>query len=345
MKQTKSFKGEEKTLDELNRYSSSQLAQELGNHNGVNYSDGIDQTEFELLDDFQSALGSVSYDGDYKDIQEINDLSANQLQNEFGTIEGVDYSDGVNAAEFQKIQQHQESESSADTVTFKGKEYTMHELTNKFTAAEMESEFGSIPGVNLQDGVLDAGDFKAVDDAQAQSGTVLFEDDPISLKDLNEEKKSDLRKEFGHIDGVNVNDGINLEEFKIIQKHQAGKLAHVVDEEQLQTFIDIGVFAPAEIEAIAGEDRKVNGDDYNNFVAMADGADGSRKDGVITTSEIEAWKAKTEDYKEFTPQAYIEWYIECKVSISKGADLLGDYFKIEDNYGSVNAVDYVNNNS
>lgn len=63
---------------------------------------------------------------------------------------------------------------------------------------------------------------------------------------------------------------------------------------------------------------------------------------MLTTAEVEAWKSNTQDFKEFTAQAYVDWFIQAKVDKTQSAELLGDYFKIEDNYGSVNAVDYVN---
>lgn len=343
------FRGEEYTIREFNELIDSQnlttaeLNEELGDFGGnIDFSDGVDQKEFDTIDSSQESLGDVSYGNGKKDLEDLNEKNATQLQQEFGTIAGVDYRDGVNAAEFKIIQDHQESEKTADTVIFKGEEYTMHELINQVPFVELEAEFGSIEGVNLQDGVLDASDFTAVDDAQAQSGTVLFDDDPISLLDLNKETTSDLVAEYGDIEGVDVSNGINLEEFKIIQRHQAGELAHEVDREQLKVFVDIGVFAPAEIEKVTGGDGKVSKEDFEKFLAEADGADGSEKDGVLTTAEVEAWKSNTKDFKEFTAQAYVDWFVQAKVDKTKSADFLGDYFAIEDNYGSVNAVDYVN---
>lgn len=196
------------------------MNEELGDFgSNIDFSDGLDQNEFDTIDSSQENLGDVSYGNGKKDLEELNEKNATQLQQEFGTIAGVDYQDGVNAAEFKIIQEHQESEKTADTVIFKGEEYTMHELINQVPFAELEAEFGSIEGVNLQDSVLDASDFTAVDDAQAQSGTVLFDDKPISLLDLNKETTSDLVAEYGDIEGVDVNNGINLEELKIIQRH------------------------------------------------------------------------------------------------------------------------------
>ena len=214
------YRGEEYTISEFNQLLNSEsldeddLTEELGDFgNDFDISDGFDQNEFDKINDSQEGLGTVFYKGGDITLEEINEQGADQLQDEFGTIAGVDYSDGINVAEFEKIQEHHASEELADRVIFKGQEYTMHQLINTFTRDELEDEFGSIPGVNARNG-LNNHEFDKIVEHQEGLGTVSYQGSDLTLEQINGQSASQLQEEFGTIANVDYSDGINSAEFE-----------------------------------------------------------------------------------------------------------------------------------
>ena len=130
----------------------------------IDFLDGIDQNEFDTIDNHQESLGTVSYKGKNKTLEEINEEKANKLEKEFGTIAGVDYSDGINPTEFLLIQAvikaHQDAETSDDDIViYGGREYTISELnelinSQNLNSAELTEELGDFgDDVNFSDGV------------------------------------------------------------------------------------------------------------------------------------------------------------------------------------------------
>lgn len=116
--------------DELGTGESAKNAGEaaFGEVDGVNYSDGVDADEFELLiQEQQGDAETVQFGGEAKTLEQIQNggYSEAELRAGFGDVSGVNYSDGIDATEFNNIANAQLGTSY---VTINGEQYTLEEI-------------------------------------------------------------------------------------------------------------------------------------------------------------------------------------------------------------------------
>ena len=106
--ETVQFGGEAKTLEQIQNggYSEEELLDGFGDVSGVNYSDGIDATEFNNIANTQLGSSYITIKGEQYTLAEINELSRRERQALVGHIPGVDASNGIDANEFETIRLH-----------------------------------------------------------------------------------------------------------------------------------------------------------------------------------------------------------------------------------------------
>lgn len=292
---------------------------------------------------------TVFFQGQAMKFKELEELSNNELHREFGDAVG---DDGIDKGEFDNLVDQQNDES--ETIVVDGEEYTLADLNKALddgdiTAAELAEELGSFDGVNYEDGVNQA-EFDTIrDEDQLDSGMIYVDGETYTLHEANQKMKDDpefaakMQEEFGDIEGVDLSDGLNTSEFetirlKIYQDVTGGGFGAGADTsiEELQYYINHGVFQPGEIFEIAGEDGIVSPEEFQAF------KDEAGTNGRLSVHDIEAWKARTEDFREFTPQQYIRYYIESKINSAEGAEFLKQFFAVDSNADSISAVDLTN---
>ena len=106
--ETVQFRGEAKTLEQIQNggYTEKQLRNGFGDVSDVNYSDGINETEFNNIVNAQLGSSYVTINGDRYTLSEINDLSRRERGRLVGHIPGVNFRNGIDANEFETIRLH-----------------------------------------------------------------------------------------------------------------------------------------------------------------------------------------------------------------------------------------------
>lgn len=292
---------------------------------------------------------TVFFQGQAMSFRELKQMSNEELHSEFGDAVGTD---GIDREEFNNLVDQQNDES--ETIVVDGEEYTLADLNEALengdiTAAELAEELGSYDGVNYEDGVNQA-EFDTIrDEDQLDAGTIFVDGETYTLHEANQKMQDDpdfaakMQEQFGDVEGVDLSDGLNTSEFstiqqKIFQDVTGGGFGAGQDTsiEELQYYINHGVFQPGEIFEIAGEDGIVSPEEFQAF------KDEAGTNGRLSVHDIEAWKARTEDFREFTPQQYIQHYIESKLNSANGAEFLKQFFAVDSNADSISAVDLTN---